>query len=126
MYFFFFFKQKTAYEIRKGDWSSDVCSSDLSWSPERGRGRPPRPRSGDQLARPQPTGTEAVDGDGEGQGTRLDEVLHRRAGPGGQHELQQLTEEQGAHGAGDDTPHAAEERGAAQGHGGHRREQVVV
>src|SRR5216117_4288655 len=27
---FFFFKQKTAYEIRKGDWSSDVCSSDLS------------------------------------------------------------------------------------------------
>src|SRR5216117_1669804 len=29
MGFFFFFKQKTAYEIRKGDWSSDVCSSDL-------------------------------------------------------------------------------------------------
>jgi len=27
--FFFFFKQKTAYEIRSGDWSSDVCSSDL-------------------------------------------------------------------------------------------------
>src|SRR5216117_3411541 len=27
--YFFFFKQKTAYEIRKGDWSSDVCSSDL-------------------------------------------------------------------------------------------------
>ena len=27
--FFFFFKQKTAYEIRTGDWSSDVCSSDL-------------------------------------------------------------------------------------------------
>src|SRR5216117_4523781 len=26
----FFFKQKTAYEIRKGDWSSDVCSSDLA------------------------------------------------------------------------------------------------
>src|SRR5216117_322221 len=26
---FFFFMQKTAYEIRKGDWSSDVCSSDL-------------------------------------------------------------------------------------------------
>src|SRR5216117_2846893 len=26
---FCFFKQKTAYEIRKGDWSSDVCSSDL-------------------------------------------------------------------------------------------------
>src|SRR3546814_4393729 len=31
---FFFFKQKTAYEMRISDWSSDVCSSDLS-----GRGR---------------------------------------------------------------------------------------
>src|SRR5216110_1199409 len=27
--FFFFFKQKTAYEISSRDWSSDVCSSDL-------------------------------------------------------------------------------------------------
>src|SRR6059036_1466021 len=27
--YFFFFKQKTAYEITYGDWSSDVCSSDL-------------------------------------------------------------------------------------------------
>src|SRR5881398_3094880 len=26
---FFFFKQKTAYEMLSGDWSSDVCSSDL-------------------------------------------------------------------------------------------------
>src|SRR3546814_13733227 len=30
MLFFFFFKQKTAYEMRISDWSSDVCSSDLS------------------------------------------------------------------------------------------------
>ena len=29
---FFFFKQKTAYEIGTGDWSSDVCSSDLTIS----------------------------------------------------------------------------------------------
>ena len=28
--FFFFFKQKTAYEIKECDWSSDVCSSDLA------------------------------------------------------------------------------------------------
>src|SRR3546814_5243648 len=28
-HFFFFFKQKTAYEMRISDWSSDVCSSDL-------------------------------------------------------------------------------------------------
>src|SRR3546814_3108025 len=29
---FFFFKQKTAYEMRISDWSSDVCSSDLGTS----------------------------------------------------------------------------------------------
>src|SRR5213595_4181806 len=32
VFFFFFFKQKTAYEITEGDWSSDVCSSDLGCS----------------------------------------------------------------------------------------------
>src|SRR3546814_9335021 len=30
MFFFFCFKQKTAYEMRISDWSSDVCSSDLA------------------------------------------------------------------------------------------------
>src|SRR3546814_3999519 len=30
--FFFFFKQKTAYEMRISDWSSDVCSSDLGFA----------------------------------------------------------------------------------------------
>src|SRR3546814_13057420 len=29
--YFFFFKQKTAYEMRISDWSSDVCSSDLAY-----------------------------------------------------------------------------------------------
>src|SRR3546814_8581275 len=38
--FFFFFKQKTAYEMRISDWSSDVCSSDLcfvgnTWDPSK-------------------------------------------------------------------------------------------
>src|SRR3546814_19496066 len=32
---FFFFKQKTAYEMRISDWSSDVCSSDLARPPHR-------------------------------------------------------------------------------------------
>src|SRR3546814_6080704 len=32
-YYFFFFKQKTAYEMRISDWSSDVCSSDLRHDP---------------------------------------------------------------------------------------------
>src|SRR3546814_7993633 len=33
---FFFFKQKTAYEMCISDWSSDVCSSDLSSRPDPG------------------------------------------------------------------------------------------
>src|SRR3546814_5242489 len=32
--YFFFFKQKTAYEMRISDWSSDVCSSDLISDPQ--------------------------------------------------------------------------------------------
>src|SRR3546814_5064727 len=38
MLFFFVFKHKTAYDMRISDWSSDVCSSDLSADllPERG------------------------------------------------------------------------------------------
>src|SRR3546814_7798361 len=43
---FFFFKQKTAYEMRISDWSSDVCSSDLGdIAPDRG------PRAADRGAR---------------------------------------------------------------------------
>src|SRR3546814_17280937 len=47
---FFFFKQKTAYEMRISDWSSDVCSSDLlRW--RRRRQRPAqRARRGSRLA----------------------------------------------------------------------------
>src|SRR3546814_16495016 len=45
-YMFFFFKQKTAYEMRISDWSSDVCSSDLRRDARRHlpcrRGGPPR------------------------------------------------------------------------------------
>src|SRR3546814_2396823 len=32
LFLFCFFKQKTAYEMRISDWSSDVCSSDLSFT----------------------------------------------------------------------------------------------
>src|SRR3546814_9641538 len=35
---FVFFKQKTAYEMRISDWSSDVCSSDLGDQGEKGEG----------------------------------------------------------------------------------------
>src|SRR3546814_8573334 len=36
---FFFFKQKTAYEMRISDWSSDVCSSDLPDRPLAAHGK---------------------------------------------------------------------------------------
>src|SRR3546814_118737 len=39
---FFFFKQKTAYEMRISDWSSDVCSSDLSSQTDYSRNLPQR------------------------------------------------------------------------------------
>src|SRR3546814_6381551 len=42
LYLFFFFKQKTAYDMRISDWSSDVCSSDL-----------PEPIDDDEIAGPQ-------------------------------------------------------------------------
>src|SRR3546814_9225080 len=38
---FFFFKQKTAYEMRISDWSSDVCSSDLLGYSDEGYDLPP-------------------------------------------------------------------------------------
>src|SRR3546814_14362925 len=44
----FFFKQKTAYEMRISDWSSDVCSSDLNLQPPRGGDGPKATMSGHQ------------------------------------------------------------------------------
>src|SRR3546814_9625942 len=43
---FFFFKQKTAYEMRISDWSSDVCSSDLRGRGRRGAGSTASPAAG--------------------------------------------------------------------------------
>src|SRR3546814_10608835 len=60
---FFFFKQKTAYEMRISDWSSDVCSSDLV---DRGHGGGhDAAREGDRLALVLPR---AGDGDGRDRG----------------------------------------------------------
>src|SRR3546814_12301445 len=53
--FVFFFKQKTAYEMRISDWSSDVCSSDLVTGVAPGGEEVPRPfvvAQGQALARP--------------------------------------------------------------------------
>src|SRR3546814_19665456 len=43
MLIFLLFKQKTAYEMRISDWSSDVCSSDLRTARIRPRSRRPQP-----------------------------------------------------------------------------------
>src|SRR3546814_4427518 len=43
---FFFFKQKTAYEMRISDWSSDVCSSDLRAADPGGLLAGPAPQHG--------------------------------------------------------------------------------
>src|SRR3546814_15584375 len=45
---FFFFKQKTAYEMRISDWSSDVCSSDLRQPRRKARAAP----GGQDVVRP--------------------------------------------------------------------------
>src|SRR3546814_4305545 len=58
VHFFFFFKQKTAYELRISDWSSDVCSSDLPRVRRTGPARPLRraQRVGPFLGRFNPAG----------------------------------------------------------------------
>src|SRR3546814_2765283 len=80
---FFFFKQKTAYEMRISDWSSDVCSSDLG-DAERGLRRGRRLHGGDQhgrLADPEahgrPAGRRGSRGDGPRQGRTRDGGLPR-------------------------------------------------
>src|SRR3546814_1509528 len=62
---FFFFKQKTAYEMRISDWSSDVCSSDLP-----GRGRPGGVRRREQYGRPADRGCGDDNGDPDAHGQR--------------------------------------------------------
>src|SRR3546814_6170553 len=49
---FFFFKQKTAYEMRISDWSSDVCSSDLALLPQQRTRRYARARDKFDQQRP--------------------------------------------------------------------------
>src|SRR3546814_15931207 len=76
---FFFFKQKTAYEMRISDWSSDVCSSDLG-GPSRG----PNPLGGgrgvhDVGADQGRQGALAPSGGREGEGAHAGEVVLDRS-----------------------------------------------
>src|SRR3546814_12645212 len=70
--FLFFFKQKTAYEMRISDWSSDVCSSDLQQQ-QRGQQREKGDRQQSRRAQAgghAPSGTSSAGG-GAGTGVAL-------------------------------------------------------
>src|SRR3546814_7104354 len=77
---FVFCKQKTAYEVRMSDWSSDVCSSDLR---QAGLAAPAghcaRQRGVGHEGRPAAAARRAADGHRRGHGVWLD-VLRRRTG----------------------------------------------
>src|SRR3546814_7020071 len=67
----FVFKQKTAYEVRISDWSSDVCSSDLPLAPERHHVRV------DDLAELAGVAVAGEDGGGDGRrGVAVADRLH--------------------------------------------------
>src|SRR3546814_7803956 len=72
---FFFFKQKTAYEMRISDWSSDVCSSDLLQDSER---RQADTVAGDQPDQIRAGGDAAVEVAGMKAG-RADDAADERA-----------------------------------------------
>src|SRR5213075_688272 len=68
-YLFFFFKQKTAYEITRRDWSSDVCSSDL---------RARRPGRAFRLPAPASVDLQPLAGRQVFAGQPVDDLRHRR------------------------------------------------
>src|SRR3546814_5454737 len=80
MYCFFLFKQKTAYEMRISDWSSDVCSSDLGVCGiglcviDRGCGDDPGPESATNAER---TGRRLVQRPGSGYAVSRVSRCHR-------------------------------------------------
>src|SRR3546814_11216869 len=86
-FIFFFFKQKTAYEMRISDWSSDVCSSDLGGQPvpqaaaelARAAARPP-----DDVAAPISSSAAAIHAaecPGDIAGRRLHRIPAQQHGP---------------------------------------------
>src|SRR3546814_4268172 len=89
--FFFFFKQKTAYEMRISDWSSDVCSSDLHRAlmtpppvPHRDRRRwqgQQQDRRVDALGKRDPAAERRSEQDGERQGEAVDQAGQRQEYP---------------------------------------------
>src|SRR3546814_9936874 len=82
-YFLFFFKQKTVYEMRISDWSSDVCSSDLLAHQYRQLGTLP-PAVGEQCMGPRERLDAPADGGDEFVGARRLRQLHHRVDDGEQ------------------------------------------
>src|SRR3546814_4117715 len=74
---FFFFKQKTAYEMRISDWSSDVCSSDLSSARGLGPYGPDRAGIEREPVRPKPACAGGCHG-GAGRSAPLSRSARRR------------------------------------------------
>src|SRR3546814_7220773 len=75
---FFFFKQKTAYEMRISDWSSDVCSSDLH---EAGEGHQLEFQDGDEDLHRENEEGEHDDHPGDQQDHDLHEIGEQADGP---------------------------------------------
>src|SRR3546814_3738073 len=72
--FFFFFKQKTAYEMLISDWSSDVCSSDLGGEAREAgadQHQPPVSRGGRAVARFDAKVADTAGGGGDGDGVAV-------------------------------------------------------
>src|SRR3546814_7590362 len=72
----FFFKQKTAYEMRISDWSSDVCSSDLATEKEEGSAAQDRNREKSE------DDDEGDDDDKNNETTKRKGLLSERKGKG--------------------------------------------
>src|SRR3546814_6771838 len=79
-FIFFFFKQKTAYEMRISDWSSDVCSSDLCGIFGRGDGDLDRCLAmRDEIVRQQAVGGDEYPGDDQEHADQHRRVQDRKS-----------------------------------------------
>src|SRR3546814_19307112 len=79
MFVFFFFKQKTAYEMRISDWSSDVCSSDLGSAQRFELSSPWRRRASSPSSQPSPSRERSAASRRSGRGVSTDIIVG--AGP---------------------------------------------
>src|SRR3546814_4993443 len=84
IFYFFFFKQKTAYEMRISDWSSDVCSSDLAGVAEAVDVLGESAAAG--LAGQREPALEVVAGHRRARGQRVVGEVEQRAGVGAVHQ----------------------------------------